>query len=346
MSKITLPELNEINVENPCEAGKPYIYIYIGREGRFSDTAIVTGGYGKNNKGRYWLRNPEENATPCTCAKIMLENGEDSFSNVQVRHIGVRPVLKYSSIDDLKNVLSGELEDYKDGIKKGKVYVPLYAADKNTQDKLKELYNNGSLKPFNQDELMFTTYSKIDTDNNKEEYNSNKNYYYEHEGDLYLLLHVNSGYNYKLSNGEKCKRGDLVFIKVQEADLYINPENLKAYFSDVLFAGVPIDSTGNYPENWDNSDMQKYLNDYLQQLEKLQKSVNKIKGKTDNDLSKNKGNKGKNPDRSKEQEKLAEHFNYLCKKNERASYKEEQLRYKYLTRKQRKRDTERDGITY
>lgn len=179
--------------------------------------------------------------------------------------------------------MSGKLQDLGDGIKEGELYVPLYAEKKVQQQKLRDLLKYGHLKAIPQDVITFPEspigYGRRSQDEQK--YTK----YYQYDNDIYLALYVHSSYNdgpfhygpIPFNNGEVYHNGDRIFIKVKKTTLYVDEKRRKAFFVPILFAGVPISQTEEYPEYFEDSDMGLYLKDYLKNLLELQQVV---KGKS------------------------------------------------------------------
>lgn len=276
------------------------VFDIIGRQAPMSDVAIATGGYvsesshiiGDNSlKGRtgvYWTKGRCDDSR----ARAFGSLGDLSYNNVCDRDVGVRPALLFSSIDDLTNVVSGELEDFQ-GIKRGKLYVPLYI-DQNAQEQLLRLLNDEKLEPLNQNKVTFPTDSNRYNDYRKP-FKQKNNSYYKYQDKLYVLLDVNSCYDgdpIQFTDGKYYKDGDKIFAEVVEVYVYFNEEKNEneyyvADFDRILFAGVPFNHTGRYPKDFENSDIGIYLNVYWQELEKLQLVVKEIKDKGQSNLETN-----------------------------------------------------------
>lgn len=292
MIKMIIRESEDINAPKNKK-----VFDIIGRQAPMSDVAISTGGKvngiynikgDKSLKGRtgvYWTKGRYDNWS----GRVIYFNGDELCSRVDGRSVGVRPALKFSSIDDLKNVVSGELEDFQ-GIKRGKLYVPLYI-DKNAQEQLLMLFNDGKLDPLNQNKVTFPTDSNRYNDYGKP-FEQKNNSYYKYQDKLYVLLDVNScndGIPIQFTDGKYYKDGDKIFAEVVEVYVYFNEEKNEnedyvADFDRILFAGVPFDHTGRCPIDFENSDIGRYLNVYWQELKKLQLVVKEIKDKGQSNL--------------------------------------------------------------
>lgn len=105
--------------------------------------------------------------------------------------IGIRPVINFTSIDEMKDLINGDLQDIGNGIKKGKVFIPSNPATNN--NKLSKLLSKGKLNKIDSNIVTFPTNSNDVNDSNKP-LNLKHNNYYEYDGNLYLLLTVNSSF--------------------------------------------------------------------------------------------------------------------------------------------------------
>ena len=361
MIKMIIRESEDINATKNKK-----VFDIIGRQAPMSDVAISTGGKvsgsfnnikgDKSLKGRtgvYWTKGRYDDWS----ARVIYFNGDELCSGFDERSVGVRPALKFSSIDDLKNVVSGELEDFQ-GIKRGKLYVPLYI-DQNAQEQLLRLFNDGKLEQLNQNKVTFPTVSNRYYDYG-EPFKQKNNSYYKYQNKLYVLLDVNSCYKGKpiqFTDGKYYKDGDKIFAEVVEVYVYFNEEKNEnedyvADFDRILFAGVPFDHTGRYPMDFDNSDIGRYLKVYWQELEKLQLVVKKIKDKGQSNLETNPKNldttdsnihKNTTPIKGTEQsseeianestgsnqeriDKIIKHFKYLKNENARLEATRKELK--------------------
>lgn len=298
-----------MTIRNQGDIYEPnYIIDIIGKKAPISDVAIATGESvmfidhinGDNSlKGRtgcYWNKDRYSNSY----AHMVDTFGHKNVEFVFNRTVGVRPTLEFSSIDDLTNVVSGEIEDIENGIKRGKLYVPLYVAEKDIHDELKELLSAEKIQPLDQSIVTFPTDSNGLHDSYKP-FKQKNNSYYRYKDKLYVLLDVNlvevvsflgEPEPIQFTNYEYYKNGDRIFVEVLPTYVYTNGEKnedgyYEADFDKILFAGVPFDHTGNYPEDFEKSDMGQYLDVYWQELEKLQEVVKKIKDKSQSNSEEN-----------------------------------------------------------
>ena len=364
MLKLVLPEYERVF---GTEASR--VFNKKEKKAPISDVAIAMGGYttsimwdNKERTGSYWLREVYSDKD----AYVVSEKGYKTNLGFYACDVGCCPGLKFESIDEIINLVSGELEDLGEGVKKGKVYVPLYV-EKENQDKLQQLLKEKKIKPLDQKIVTFPTNStkqnmcyvypkncvtegdiQMQGERIRSKPVERKDYsYYEYEGELYLLLEINSCYNdeyiyMKLLDGKYYKNGNDVFFKVVETDLYVDEENKEAYFDKILFAGIPFDHTAEPPEDFDKSDIRQYLDVYLQELEKLQQVVRKIKDKTQSDTKTNSEySDSTRTNSAMNDNKLADYFSLLCKKSDLLGTQIEQLEEKLRKAKEQKKDIDK-----
>lgn len=248
-------------------------------EAILTDIAIINGCSVFFEEGKYggfyWASGKTGYDEAMTISTDNHSRGEAWEQN---EDIGVRPIMNFSSIEEINSLTGQKLEENTDEIQEANVYLPLYAAKKDLQSELIMLHNSGKLK-------------KIDTvrfpgEKASFRYNSKYGTYYEHQGNLYLLLKAKDC-GTELSNGKKYKERDEVFIEVRPSRVHINTAEQQVYFDEVLFAGIPF------------SEVNDFLDDYCQNFIKLQEEAKKLKDRTIQD----------------EAQKLAEYFLGLCKES-------------------------------
>ena len=296
----------------------------MGIAARVNPVAIAMGGlvtdyHVKGDESLYgrtgWYWNKDISYTSCAAHAVFCD-GTDFCNYVYRRDIGVRPALHFSKIEDLTNVVSGDWIDCGDRIKKNTFYYPNYVPDKKTQDNLMRLKNSGQLKEIDQNRVKFIANSKKYCEPFTPKYCS----YYEYEGDIYLLIDVNSCYDGKpvqFPNGKNYKDGDFIFLKVGKQELYADEDYKEAYCRDEEYAGIPFSHTGEYPENLVDSDIVKYNALWWEEVEKLQQVVREIKGKSQSNLEINSENTIQaTTDKQEKAQELADYFTQLRKESD------------------------------
>ena len=180
-----------------------------------------------------------------------------SFYNSLYNYYGVRPMLVFDTYAELeKGILSGEPIPQVNYLR-GKVWLPFKKATFYEQERLSSLLKEGKLNPTG---TLFPTSQRIK--NIAEPYGqrfTETNYQiYEDEGSFYLFYnaeHYEDKFNFKKKVKDKSgklvdkwytKKFDNVFIKMEERELLIDPENKMAIFEDVLFSGIMFQDLDEY----------------------------------------------------------------------------------------------------
>lgn len=285
MLNLTLPQIRDFYPYEKVEESN--ILKHIGPLAPSSDVAKARGGFEHDGKMGYWTLDYHGSMLMHTVSPSAEPPSFLDFEFFFKKHPCIRPVFKFSSLEEVKKMV-GELEDLEDGIKRGILYLPLYAASTQKQDELSDLLNSRKLTPLGN--VNFPTES-----NKYNDFGAPINRYYEYNGELYLLLEVdysdtsnNKDRQIQLSNGKSYKNGDLVFIKVEGTDLYVDERSKKAFIDPVVTSGISIDPLGYDldsiavdPFYFNETGIGRYLNErFLKELLKLQQAVREIKGKS------------------------------------------------------------------
>lgn len=176
---------------------------------------------------------------------------EEIEDESKTRHRGVYPLFRFSEIDEITtSLVCGNLEDYKNGIKIGKVYIPTYVTEKEKQKELFNQFNRGELKKIDPKKASFPTDEQDELFFNYRQ--KDNNYYVDDEGNIYLLLILKpflDKYNYEKKvplNKGVYHAEDTIFVKVKETDLWIDPEMKIAVFDVIPVAGIRKKNMGQY----------------------------------------------------------------------------------------------------
>ena len=102
---------------------------------------------------------------------------------------------------------------------------------------------------------------------------------YEYEGKRYVRVKANSCYDggeFTLSNGEKYKDGDNVWVEVQPVKWAIDEEEKIMIADKLIFSGVPFNHTRDYhTKDFDKTDIKIFMDRYLSRdLEQLISTIN------------------------------------------------------------------------
>ena len=235
-----------------------------------TDFSILLGGYVSNNyhynnsnslenrSGWYWTSSDNKDND----ALVVCESGSRGSSNVSMRFGGARPALPYSSI---RNISSNGVRG-RDGILEVEYgEYPQKVASKRLQDELERAYN------YNQSSIRktgktYTTYSRKN-DAYDEKFNAQviEEYLFD-DGKKYVRVKANlyyDGSEFKLSNGERYKDGDYVWVEVQPIKLLIDEKSDTALFERLVFAGVHFKHERNYNGDFDRTDIKEFMDRYF-----------------------------------------------------------------------------------
>lgn len=195
-------------------------------------------------------------------AYVVCGNGSRYDGVVDIRTFGARPALSYSSI---RNISSNAVRG-RDGILEVEYgEYPQKVASKRLQDELERAYN------YNQSSIKKTgkTYT---TDSRKYNALSEKfsaqiiEEYSFDDGKKYVRVKANSFYDgneFMLSNGEKYKDGDYVWVEVQPIKWLIDEKSDIALSEKLLFAGVQFNHERNYKGDFRTTDIKKFMDRYF-----------------------------------------------------------------------------------
>lgn len=235
-----------------------------------TDFSILLGGYVsidyyynnsnllEDRSGWYWTSSDNKD----NGARVVIFNGDSDDYPVDLRDGGARPALPYSSIRNISsNIVRG-----RDGILEVEYgEYPQKVASKRLQDELERAYN------YNQSSIRKTgkTYT---TDSRKyDEYDEKfsaqiiEEYSFD-DGKKYVRVKANSYYDgseFTLSNGERYKDGDYVWVEVQPIKWLIDEKSDIALSERLLFAGVPFKHEGNYKGDFRTTDIKEFMDRYF-----------------------------------------------------------------------------------
>lgn len=229
-----------------------------------TDYAILLGGYVdddyktggdslENRNGWYWSKTPYDN-NACAVTHV----GSNSWYDVLNRDIGYRPVLLFSSILEISSNVARE--------KKGLFEVeygeyPQKVAIKELQLMLEKTYQSGNLKQtgksYTVDSRKYSDYDKGFLEQKYEEF--------EYNGKKYVRVIANTYFDGKevtLSNGEKYKDGDAVWVEVGPIKWLVDDRKKIMVAKHILFAGLPFNDK-QYDGDFNNSTIKWYLDNFF-----------------------------------------------------------------------------------
>lgn len=224
-----------------------------GNQARMTDFAILLGGFASNG---YYLNNTEKlkdrigryytQAMNEQFAVIVDLEGDCDFQFMESREIGCRPVLVCPNIlDNFKKFIQADDGLYE--LNYGEY--PQFAVSKEMQDLLEILYLDRELVPTG---TLYTSDSRYPTDRYSD-FASQSYIEYKYQGKKYIRVKVDvyddsnpilNYFNIKescqpiLSNGEKYKNGDYVWIEVEPIKWIVDSKNNLLIADNILFAGV------------------------------------------------------------------------------------------------------------
>ena len=195
--------------------------------------------------------------------RVVLAFGETDSINMDARPYGVRPVLPFTSIDNIPtngreywNVINDVLE-----IEYG--YYPQRAVSRNMQNELEKAYKNSSVSKtgnsYTTDSIAYKDFATAFKPKIHEEY--------EYNGKRYVRVEAKSSYegdNFTLSNGEKYCNGNNVWVEVEPVKWLVDEKERIMITEKLIVAGVQFNKKGEeYTGNFDESDIKKFMDRYL-----------------------------------------------------------------------------------
>lgn len=260
---LTLIDDEQVVGKNKLDIFKKY-----GSGSMISDFAICLGGIVendchikdenniKNYVGQYFSK------TPCNTSIYVIYPYDLVMKQLPyVRNYGGRPVSSISYIlpfiDKIKSYRT-----YDDILQIEFGYYPQSAVSLSLQNELESNLKNGNLiKTGN----TYSTDSNDATDY-ENDFEEKKNIEYEYKGNRYVRVETNLYYKNKsfvLSNGETYKNRDAVWIKVEPIKWLIDEKTGIMVTEKILFSGVHICSNPFYVQQFEKTDMYKFLNTYF-----------------------------------------------------------------------------------
>ena len=163
------------------------------------------------------------------------------------------------------NGVSSGTKKSKDGILEVEYgYYPQKAVSKILQNRLEQAYKDGNIKETGN---KYTTDSRR-SDEYDETFSKRELEEFEFEGHRYVRVEVNFCDEFfdedcTLSNGENYNYGDIVWVEVSPVKWLVG-ENEKIMVSDkILFAGIQFNNTGIYDDNFEETDIKRFMDDYF-----------------------------------------------------------------------------------
>ena len=284
-----------------------------GTKAAITDFSILLGAYVSDyhidndsslegRTGWYWTKSDDgDNA-----ARVALDSGWMNNLFVYERCGGARPALPFSSISSIPtNGESGKRA--RDGILEVEYgYYPQKAVAKDMQERLERAYKNRTIS---RTKNSYTTDS-VAYDNYDTSFQPQAHQEYEYNGKRYVRVNANSYYDgnyFTLSNGEKYKDGDSVWLEVSPVKWIVDEKSHMMITEKLIFAGVQFNKECNYhTEDFDKTDIKTFMDRYLSRdLEQSRGTI--TLGEQTEETEEFKPRKSRlqklNPDKTKEQDR-------------------------------------------
>ena len=284
-----------------------------GTQAAITDFSILLGAYVsgyhidndsslEGRTGWYWTKSDDgDNA-----ARVVWADGDRYCSNVDRRNGGARPALPFSSISSIPtNGESGKRA--RDGILEVEYgYYPQKAVAKDMQERLERAYKNRTIS---RTKNSYTTDS-VAYDNYDTSFQPQAHQEYEYNGKRYVRVNANLYYDgnyFTLSNGEKYKDGDSVWLEVSPVKWIVDEKSHMMITEKLIFAGVQFNKESNYhTEDFDKTDIKTFMDRYLSRdLEQSRGTI--TLGEQTEETEEFKPRKSRlqklNPDKTKEQDR-------------------------------------------
>ena len=241
-----------------------------GTKAAITDFSILLGAYVSDyhidndsslegRTGWYWTKSDDgDNA-----ARVVYARGNSDCLTVNRRYGGARPALPFSSISSIPtNGESGKRA--RDGILEVEYgYYPQKAVAKDMQERLERAYKNRTIS---RTKNSYTTDS-VAYDNYDTSFQPQAHQEYEYNGKRYVRVNANSYYDgnyFTLSNGEKYKDGDSVWLEVSPVKWIVDEKSHMMITEKLIFAGVQFNKESNYhTEDFDKTDIKTFMDRYL-----------------------------------------------------------------------------------
>ena len=245
-----------------------------GTKAAITDFSILLGGWVDSNKyywhidgddslegrtGFYWTKSDDGDND----ARVVDGSGRRSCHNVLERGGGARPALPFSSISSIPtNGVSGKRAG--DGVLEVEYgFYPQKAVSKDMQERLERAFKSGSLSRTGKN---YTTDSRR-YDDYDAEFSPKQHQEYQYNGKRYVRVEANSdfgGGEFQLSNGEKYRDGDNVWVEVSPVKWLVD-ERAKIMLTDkLIFSGVQFNHTRDYhTRDFDKTDIKTFMDRYL-----------------------------------------------------------------------------------
>ena len=241
-----------------------------GTKAAITDFSVLLGGWVSSEHvendsslegrtGYYWTKSDDGDND----ARVVDDNGDSPYNNVNERSGGARPALPFSEVSSIPtNGESGKRA--KDGVLEVEYgYYPQKAASRDMQERLERAYRSGNIsKTRNNYTTDSVAYDEYDTSFQPQTHQE-----YEYNGKRYVRVKANSYYDggdFTLSNGEQYRDGDDVWVEVLPVKWLVDEKSRMMITEKLIFAGVQFNKERNYhTRDFDRTDIKTFMDRYL-----------------------------------------------------------------------------------
>ena len=207
----------------------------------------------KDRTGWWWTKSSEVHSNVLCVSR----SGNRTSCYVNLRVIGARPALSYSSIQSISTnkvrnsmgILEVEYGEY-----------PQTIVDENYSSELEREFNNKSLKTtgktYTSDSVRYEDIDKSFRARTHTEYEYNGKKYIRFIGDLNIVEKV-------LSDGRTIKYGNPYWIHVEPITWLVDEEYDIALSKKIIFFGVQFKNRRDYNGDFDKTDIKQFMDKYF-----------------------------------------------------------------------------------
>ena len=242
-----------------------------GNTAALTDFAILLGGYVSNfsnsyndrtlagRTGCYFTKSCDEDYNPL----IVNNVGKIVWEETKARSDGARLALPLSSLDDIPVNEGSKIIKAKDGILEVEYgYYPQKAVSRDVQERLERAYKSGNISKtrnsYTTDSVAYSDYNTSLQPQTHQEYGYNRNSYVRVKANIFYVSKV------QLSNGEKYKNCDYVWVEVLPVKWLVDEDSLMMITEKIISAGVRFnDKINYYTEDFDKTEIKKFMDEHL-----------------------------------------------------------------------------------
>ena len=278
-----------------------------GTKAGITDFSILLGSYVSDyhidndsslngRTGNYWTKSDDGDNNVC----IIEEDGNINYYDVGLRSGGARPALPFLDVSSIPTNEESE-KKVRDGVLEVEYgYYPQKAVSRDMQNRLEIAYKSGTIS---KTENSYTTdsvaYNNYDTSFQPQAHQE-----YEYNGKRYVRVNANTPYEYyfTLSNGEKYKNGDSVWLEVSPVKWIVDEKSHMMITERIIFAGVQVNNEFDYNiEDFDKTNIKQFMDKYFA------KDLEQIREEKTKEIKSAEPRKTRlqrlNPDRTKEEDR-------------------------------------------